>query len=139
MPDPTTYDVRFYKTAVYKGRRVTTYYVRWKVGSQEWKEAFRTAAQSDSFRSELMTAARKGEAFSTRTGQPVSWQRDEPEDPGPSWYEFVCSYTAMKWPYASPNHRRGIAEALTDVTEVLLSPDGNRPPLDDLRRVFPGY
>jgi integrase len=133
MDDATSYDVRFYKTVVYKGTRVTTYYVRWRVGGKERREAFRTVAQSDSFRSELLTAARKGEAFSTRTGQPVSWQRDEP---GLSWYEFVCSYTAMKWPYASPNHRRGIAEALTDVTEVLISPDSSPPTQDDLRRAL---
>lgn len=74
-------------------------------------------AQADSFRSELLTAARKGEAFSTKTGRPVSWQRgepgepEEPDEPGLSWYEFVCSHAAMKWPYASPNHRRGIAGA----------------------------
>ena len=36
MDDTTSYDVRFYKTVVYKGSRVTTYYVRWKVSSQEW-------------------------------------------------------------------------------------------------------
>ena len=47
------------------------------MAGREWRESFRTAAQSDSFRSELTIAARKGEAFSTRTGQPVSWQRDE--------------------------------------------------------------
>jgi hypothetical protein len=84
----------------------------------------------------LLTAARKGEAFSTKTGQPVSWQRDEleePDEPGLSWYEFVCSYTGAKWPYASPNHRWGIAEALTDVTEVLIRPGEAPPSHDDLR------
>ncbi|HXL16806.1 MAG TPA: hypothetical protein VN961_04705, partial [Streptosporangiaceae bacterium] len=50
LMDGITYNVRIYKTAVYKGAKVTTYYVRWKVESQEWKEPFRTAAQSDSFR-----------------------------------------------------------------------------------------
>ncbi len=29
--DGVTYDVRVYKTEVYKGKRVTTYKVRWKV------------------------------------------------------------------------------------------------------------
>jgi integrase len=136
MDDTTTYNVRLYKTVVYKGTKVTTYSVRWKVGDHEWREPFRTAAQSDSFRSELLTAARKGEAFSIATGRPVSWKRDEPDEPGMSWYEFVCSYTAMKWPYAAPNHRRSIAEALTDVTEVLTCPDSAPPPRDDLRRAL---
>ena len=30
--DNITYDVRVYKTEVYKGKTVTTYYVRWKAG-----------------------------------------------------------------------------------------------------------
>jgi integrase len=124
-----TYDVRVYKTEVYKGANVTTHWVRWKVGNKPWKEPFRTAAQADSFRSELMAAARKGEAFSIETGRPVSWARAEA---GPSWYEFVCSYAAVKWPYAAPNHRRGIAEALTDATEVLVLGDGG-PARGDLR------
>jgi hypothetical protein len=81
MDYATTYDVRIYKTDVYKGTRVTTYYVRWQVNGQRRKEPFRTAAHADSFRSELLTAARKGEAFSTRTGRPVSWQRGEPDEP----------------------------------------------------------
>ena len=42
----------------------------------------------------------------------------------------------MKWPYASPNHRRGIAEALTDATEVLVTPNSTMPPRDDLRRAL---
>ena len=68
MDDATTYDVRIYKTYVYKGAKVTTHYVRWQVNGQVRKEPFRTVAQADSFRSELLTAARKGEAFSTRRG-----------------------------------------------------------------------
>ena len=29
----TTYDVRVYRTEIYKGVKVTTYRVRWKIGS----------------------------------------------------------------------------------------------------------
>jgi hypothetical protein len=46
MADDISYDARVYKTGVYKGSRVTTYKVRWKVGRRLWKEAFRTAAQA---------------------------------------------------------------------------------------------
>jgi hypothetical protein len=63
MPDETSYDARLYRTEVYKGSEVTTYRIRWKVGGKLWREGFRTAAQADSFRSALLTAARKGEAF----------------------------------------------------------------------------
>ena len=32
MDDATTFDARVYQTEVYRGREVTTYKVRWKVG-----------------------------------------------------------------------------------------------------------
>jgi hypothetical protein len=75
-------------------------------------------------------------AFLTKTGRPISWQRDEPDEPRLRWYDFVCSYAAAKWPYPAPKHRRGIAEALTDVTEVMVRPDEAAPSRDDLRRAL---
>ena len=33
MEEDTTYDVRVYRTEMYKGARVTTHRVRWKVGT----------------------------------------------------------------------------------------------------------
>ena len=54
-----TYNVRIYKTKVYNGKKVTTHYARWMVDGREWKEPFRNAAQADSFRSSLLTAAAK--------------------------------------------------------------------------------
>lgn len=133
-----TYNVRVYKTRTYHGVNVTTYYVRWMVDGREWTEPFRNVAQADSFRSELVSAARKGESFSVETGRPASWERDEPEPeaPGPSWYEFARSYAAAKWPYVAPNHRRGIAEALIDATEVLMRLDSGKPESDLLRRAL---
>lgn len=110
MNDATTFDARVYLTEVYKGRKVTTYWVRWKVGGTLWKEAFRTVAQADSFRSALLTAARKGEAFSLATGRPVAWERTKPET---GWYEFACGYADMKWKQASAKYRKDIARALT--------------------------
>jgi hypothetical protein len=90
--DDTTYDVRVYRTEVYKGARVTTtYQVRWKTDRRLWKEGFRNAALADSFRSSLLTAARRGEAFSLSTGRSVSWKRDEPSL---TWYALTLDYAA---------------------------------------------
>lgn len=125
----TTYDVRVYKTEVYKGKNVTTYWVRWKTEHLRWKEPFRKAAQADSFRSSLLTAARNGEAFSLDTGRPISWTR---EKSSLTWYTFTLSYVDTKWPHVSPNHRRGIAEALTDIAEALLT--GESPYSRDMQR-----
>jgi len=131
--DDTSYSVRVYKTGTYKGTRVTTYWVRWKIDGKTWKEPFRNAAQADSFRSSLLTAARAGQAFSIATGRPHSWKREESSM---SWYALALDYAAAKWPYAAPNHRRPIAEALTDATEAMLSRDDSPYPRDDIRRAL---
>ena len=123
----TSYNVRFYKTKIYKGRKVTTYYVRWVIDREEWTEPFRNVAQADSFRSELVTAARKGEAFSIKTGRPVSWQRTASEI---SWYEFTCKYVDMKWKSASAKYRKDIARALTAATPAMIPDDRSGRPDD---------
>jgi integrase len=133
MNDSTTFDARVYRTEVYKGSEVTTYKVRWKVGGRLWKEGFRTVAQADSFRSALLTAARKGEAFSLGTGRPVAWERAKAET---SWYEFACAYADMKWKQASAKYRKDIARALTAATPAMLAEAHGRPDDASIRRAL---
>jgi integrase len=133
MSEGTTYDARIYRTEVYKGSEVTTYKVRWKVGARLWKEGFRNAAQADSFRSALLTAARKGEAFSLVTGRPTAWERAKPET---SWYEFACAYVDVKWKQASAKYRKDIARALTAATPVMLVAARGRPGEASVRRAL---
>lgn len=119
-----TYDVRIWEITVYKGARVTTYKVRWKVGKQEWKEPFRTRALADSFRAELLSATRKGEAFDVETGRPISAARPMAEL---RWFAFACDYIDMKWPTAAATYRRSLSEALTAVTVAMLDNERDRP------------
>jgi integrase len=136
MPNEISYDARVYKSEVYRGSRVTTYKVRWKVGGKLWKEAFRTAAQADSFRSVLLTAARRGEAFSLATGRPTAWERNKAET---TWYEFACRYVDMKWKLASAKYRKDIARALTAATPSLLVAGHGRPDDAAVRRALLRY
>jgi len=133
MSDGTTYDARVYRTEVYKGKAVTTYHVRWKVGGKLWREGFRTAAQADSFRSALLTAARKGEIFSLATGRPVTWERTKADT---TWYEFACLYVDMKWKQASAKYRKDIARALTAATPVILAEVRDRPDDASIRQAL---
>ena len=133
MSDGTTYDARVYRTEVYKGSEATTYKVRWKVGGRLWKEGFRTAAQADSFRSALLTAARRGEAFRLTTGRPTAWER---EKVATSWYEFACTYADMKWKQASAKYRKDIARALTAATPAMLTAARGRPDDANIRRAL---
>jgi integrase len=133
MTDGTTYDARVYKTEVYKGSEVTTYKVRWKVGARLWKEGFRTAAQADGFRSALLTAARKGEAFSLATGRPTAWERSKADT---SWYDFACAYVDVKWKQASAKYRKDIARALIAAGPVMLAEAHGRPDDASIRRAL---
>ena len=120
----TTYAVSIWKITKYEGRRRKTYNVRWKVGKQEFRVPFKTYALADSFRSELLIATKKGEPFDATTGRPLSALK---ADNNTDWFAFASEYAAIKWPDASPEHRRGIAEALTNITAALLVPGRNKP------------
>jgi integrase len=132
----TTYDVRVWKTDVYRGKRVTTYRVRWEVAGHAWKESFRNQAQADSFRSELLTAARKGEAFDIESGRPLSMSR---ADRSMSWYDFACEYVDIKWPRVAATTRRTHAEALTPVTVHMWSDTRGMPDERVLRSALAGW
>ncbi len=132
----TTYDVRIYKTEIYKGRQAKSYYVRWKVGGVRWREPFRVKALAESFRSEIVTAARRGEAFDIETGRPVSLARTESVE---SWYSFACSYIDMKWTEAAGKSRMGNADTLATVTPALLATGHGMPPANELRRALYGW
>ncbi|KAA1022364.1 tyrosine-type recombinase/integrase [Pseudonocardia sp. EV170527-09] len=124
---PTTYDVRIWKIDVYKGKTTTAYTVMWRVGAKRWKKRFRTSALADSYRADLISASRRGEAFDTETGLPVSAARPAQVV---NWLDFACDYMDTKWPGAAATYRRSISEALTAITPAMLdgiqegAPDG---------------
>lgn len=120
----TTYDVRIHKTEVWQGKQTTTYYVRWKVGARPWKAPFKTRALADSFRSELVSASRKGDAFDVATGRPISMSRTSRDM---TWYAFACDYMDMKWGPAAATYRRSISEALTAITPALFDTGHGQP------------
>jgi integrase len=114
----TTYDVRIWSIQENARARGKTYVVRWRVAGRRWKATFKTAALADSFRSDLLAAARKGEAFDTGTGRPVSMLR---ASKGMSWYSFACAFADLKWPRVAATTRRTHAEALTAVTTAMFT------------------
>lgn len=132
----TSYDVRIWKTEVYRGKKRDSYRVRWTVDGAPFKESFRLSAQAESFRSQLVTAAKQGEAFSTLTGLPVSMMRVQNDL---SWFDFCVRYVDHKWPHAAGNSRKGIAEALVTATPAMLTAKRGRPADDVIRRALNGW
>jgi integrase len=129
----TSYDVRIWKTDVYKGQRTTTYYVRWAVAGKRRKEPFKTAALAESFRSGLVFAAKQGEAFDIETGLPVSMSRSTLEM---SWYDFACKFVDVKWPRVAATTRRTHAEALTALTPLMFASKRGKPDDKPIRRAL---
>jgi integrase len=126
----TSFKVNFWKTQVYRGARKTTYYVRWTVAGEAFKEPFGLAAQAESFRSDLVAAARKGEAFHIDSGLPVSMKRSETTM---SWYQLACDYVDAKWPNSAATTRRTVAEALTAATCLMFTNERGMPDGVELR------
>jgi hypothetical protein len=132
--DNITYNVRIWKTEVYKGAKVTTYKVRWKTGdTPPWKEPFPNSAQAESFRSALVTAARNGEAFPIDTGRPVSWGR---QDNSMSWYDFCVLYVDIKWKHSAAKRRATIAWTLVAVLPPMIATPKAAPEPKAMRRAL---
>ena len=118
MTRDISYDVRVFKTYVYSGKRGKSYTVRWRVEKDHNKKVFRSAAQAETYRGELQAAARKGEAFSASTGEPMAWGRKRLAEV--HWYDFVCQYVDMKWTSASAKYRQDIARAMVAAIPPLI-------------------
>ncbi|WP_433297409.1 tyrosine-type recombinase/integrase [Actinoplanes sp. CA-030573] len=123
---PLTYDVRIYEIDVYKGKTTTTYWVQWKVAGKLplKKRPFKQKALAVSFRADLISAARKGEAFDVATGKPISMSR-ETEDM--TCYDLACRYVDLKWPRVAAMTRKTNAEALTAVMPMLFKRTTGKP------------
>ncbi|PVG82543.1 integrase [Nocardioides gansuensis] len=117
----SSFDVRVWSIQTLRGTRGTTYGVRWAVAGKRFRRTFATSKLADGFRAELLTSVRHGRPFDVDNGLPeVLAHEHQPI----SWFEHAVSYARNKWPQVSPNHRRGIAETLTDATLELTAAAG---------------
>jgi len=104
----TSYDVRIYAIETRK-RQTTRYRVRWTVAGKRFGETFAAKGLAESYRAALITAARRGEAFSTDSGLPESLDREQRDV---SFYAHCLEFAAMAWPMVSAKSRSSIVESL---------------------------
>ena len=130
------FDVRIHAIRRRPERR-RPFEVRWHAAGRARSRSFITRGLADSYRAELIRAARKGLDFSPATGEPASWAI--PEAATISWLEHATAYAAMKWPLAAAHTRAGIADALATITPALLTPGRGRPPAPVLRAALYGH
>jgi integrase len=128
-----TFDVRVHAIRRRSDRR-RPFEVRWHVGATAKSKSFLTRGLADSYRAELVRAARKGLAFDPATGEPVLWAAPAPVTV--SWYQHAIGYADMKWPRLAAHSRASLAEALATVTPALTRPARRRPSARTLRAVL---
>lgn len=128
-----TYDVRIWGINRYKGKKASTYRLRWEAAGKRFSRTFATRKLAETFRAKLLTAAREGTPFTEESGLPEPMVREENSR---SWYEHACAFVDMKWPRASPRHRKSIADALATVTPALLTTTRGAPSPEELRHAL---
>lgn len=114
-----SHDVRIWEIRPFKGKKRTTYQVRWAVVGKQFGKVLATKALAESRRAELVAAQRRGEAFDTDTGRPESEMRQHLT--GVSWYDHTVEYVDMMWPSLEPGTRRTLASSLATVTMALVA------------------
>lgn len=124
----TSYDVKVWEIKPRKNAagKVTSYGVRWTVEKKanEFYESFKVRAQAEGFRSDLISAQRRGEPFDIETGRPLSWSRVEKDS---TWFDLTRNYVDIKWPDMAATARQTVAEALIRVMPVFV-PEGKATP-----------
>jgi integrase len=136
-PRVTSLDVRVWNMATQRGARGTTYRVRWSVAGKGRSRTFKTRALADTFRSGMVAAMRRGEAFDVATGQPASAIVETP--PMVSWYQHACEYVDMKWKFAAGKSRAGMADTLATAMPALLTSTDGAPAQAELRAALYGW
>jgi hypothetical protein len=125
------FDVNVYAIRRRPGRR-KPFEVRWRAAGRSRSKSFITRRLADSYRAELVRAARTGLDFDPLTGEPAAWNLPEPT--AVTWYEEATAYAAMKWPSLAAHSRASLADALATVTPVLTRPGArDRPDPRELR------
>ena len=131
----SSFDVRVFAIRRRPGRK--SFEVRWRVAGRDRSRSFMTRALADSYRAELVRAARKGLAFAPGTGEPESWAAPEPQPV--TWYQHAVAYAEMKWPHLAPHSRASLADALATITPLLTRETSRRPPAQTLRAALYGH
>jgi integrase len=108
--------------------RLRPWVARWRVGERRFQRAFRTRAEADHLRSELLVAQRNGERFDSSTGQPSSWTAVG--DVG--CHEWVRRWLAEQWDEWQPRTRNSAVEEMSRFLPLLVKPEAPSEP--QLRR-----
>jgi hypothetical protein len=116
-----SHDVRFWAIRPNKTAKGASYTVRWTVAGREKSHTLAGRARAERYKSRLLQAADKGEAFDVETGLPESLAREASQV---TWFEHSSEFMDARWPKHAAKGRVSLAEGLTAVTPC----PGQEPP-----------
>ncbi|WP_026412116.1 tyrosine-type recombinase/integrase [Actinomadura oligospora] len=127
-------DIQFWQIRKRANRRKPQE-VRWRVGTKSFSRSFLTKALAENYRSDLMRAARDGEAFLLATGEPLSWERS-----AETVLAHARAFMRMRWADGgAPNTRKSLVRGLAPVVLATLDKRAatrNRPAEATLRKAL---
>ncbi len=101
--------------------------VRWVVDGREHNRSYRTRAEADRYRSQLLVAQSKAERFDHDSGEPVSWTPVTGDKQLVAW---VRQWLAEQWPEWQPRTRASAVEALARFVPLVCSASAPEPPAE---------
>jgi integrase len=107
--------------------------VRWVVDGGQFGESFINVTLADAFRSQLVTAARKGEAFDIESGLPRSLLRKRLDVP---FLEHAREFAAREWKTAAATSRASMLDMLVRAVPAVTADAPGRPDPAVLRRTL---
>ncbi len=122
--------IRFWEIRPNRSGKSVSYTVRWTVAGREKSRTLSRKALAERYRSRLIQAADRGEAFDSDTGLPDSIAR---ESSPVTWYEHAREFIDIRWPRHAAKGRIALVEGLTAVTPVLVRSSRASPDLEVLR------
>jgi integrase len=110
-------------------RRKLPYVVRYSIDGRHRSRSYRTKAEAERYRSELLKAIHAGDRFDLDTGEPASWSLPL-ADLGV--HQWARRWLAEQWAEWQPRTRASAVEALARFTWLAVKPKADVPA--DLRR-----
>jgi integrase len=125
-----SHDVRFWAIRRNATARGASYTVRWTVAGREKSHTLAGRARAERYKSRLLQAADKGEAFDVESGLPESLAREVSQV---TWFEHASAFMDARWPRHAAKGRVSLVEGLIAVTPVLVKSQHGAPDAEVLR------
>lgn len=97
--------------------------LKWRVNGREKSKTFRSKAEGERLRSQLLVAVSDGLPFDVATLMPIQWNRSTQ-----TWWSWSTEWLALKWPRWAGKSRKSGVESLIAFTPHLVRPGAPNPP-----------